>query len=244
MQLTLVSHYGSKPPPFAALIEGLQRSLTMQLGAGFIPYAIEQVHATIAGVEGTRTPGGIRNENFRRYRNEERHVQFPSLLAFLRERFREFEVRVGGFSESAPHGFTSQGRTPFLRSFSIQGEIAVAMGWPWQNLRSVSLLDQLRRKVQEFGILHKWHRTVTDVDNDFFFVLGKLNAQLRAEQRRDVERHVREQLGAMPPCRIDVDRQSLAFVAYTDPQLPPASSQVLKVMDAAITPSSLEDLYG
>ena len=68
MQLTLVSHYGPKPPTLARLIIELQQLLAQQLGTSFVPYALEQVHATVVGLEGLRVGGKVRGENFWRLR--------------------------------------------------------------------------------------------------------------------------------------------------------------------------------
>src|SRR5688572_11696268 len=121
MQLTLVSHYREKSPEFARLIGDLQQSLTQALGGGFVPYSIEQVHATLVGLEGIRIGGRIRNENFRQLRGEERCIDFEGLLNWLHSAaFPTFSVQVGGFKSREEYGFTSQGQHPFLRSFSIQ----------------------------------------------------------------------------------------------------------------------------
>jgi len=244
MQLTLASHYGAKPSGFAELVLELQQSLAALLGAGFRPYALEQVHGTMAGLEGVRDGERVRNENFARYRQEERSMDMAGLLHFLRNDFKDFEVRVGGFSEERDCGFTSQGQHPFHRSFSLQGNIAVAMGWPFENSKVVPVLDELRRELQRFGVLHKWHRAEADVDNDFFFVLGRVAPSVSTEQRQLVEARVRQQLGAMPPRLFRVKRETLAFIAYTDPQLPPGSSQAFALNDASTTPALLKGIYG
>src|SRR5881394_3532147 len=126
MQLTLVSHYGPKPAALGEKIRLLQSMLTEQLGSGFKPYALEQVHGTIIGLEGARVGMHIRNENFRRYRGTERLIDFHGLLHFLRTWTEpDWNVRLGGFDPVRDHGFTSAGQHPFVRSFSVRGEIAV-----------------------------------------------------------------------------------------------------------------------
>jgi hypothetical protein len=243
MQLTLVSHYGEKPAEFARLVGELQGSLAWSLGDCFCPYEVPQVHGTIIGLEGTQAGGCVRSENFLRYRNETRFIDFAGLLHFLRTDFTGFKVRVGGFDVGEDYGFTSQGRHPFVRSFSLQQEIAVAMGWPIQNEKFSSALDQLRRQMQRFGLLHKWHRKADDVDNDFFFVLGRLDGVLSEERRWATEQELREQLGRREPFLLPINRDALSFVAYRDPQLPLASSRIFRIASADLTPAVLSAVY-
>jgi len=243
MQLTLVTHYGSKPAPFAEKIRLLQSMLAEQLGPGFWRYAVEQVHGTIIGLEGTRLGTRIRNENFRRARDEERFIDFDGLLNFLcREAKDEIEVRLGGFEPASDHGFTSAGQHPFVRSFSVRGEIAVAMGWPHHSGAFVPSLDQLRREFQQFGLLHKWHQRPADVDNDFFFVLGRVLPGVEPARRDLAQQTIREHLVGTP-LWLPVTSDTLCIVAYEDSQLPPESSRVFQLNDGQVTAELLASLY-
>ena len=182
MQLTFVSHYGPKPAPFVEKIRLLQSMIAEQLGGRFEPYTVEQVHGTVIGLEGARFETRIRNENSA-FRGTERFIDFQGLLDFLRTRPEfDWDVRIGGYDLACDYGFTSAGQHPFLRSFSIRGEIAVAMGWPQSLGTVVPSLDELRRAFQQFGALHKWHQCESDVDNDFFFVLGRVSPDTESEQ--------------------------------------------------------------
>jgi len=243
MQLTFVSHYGPKPVPFADKIRLLQSVITEQLGNRFKPYTVEQVHGTIIGLEGARFETRIRNDNFLRFRGAEQFIDFHGLLDFLRTRPEaDWEVRVGGYDLACDHGFTSARQHPFLRSFSIQGEIAVAMGWPHCSGSCVPSLDELRRAFQQFGALHKWHQCESDVDNDFFFVLGRVAPDTESAERDAVQQIVREHLAAAP-FQLLVTRATLSFIAYLDPQLPPETSQTFRVNDQQVTASVLADTY-
>lgn len=244
MQLTLVSHYGEKATDCAQLIRNLQQFLAGSLGGSFRPYSVEQVHGTIVGLEGVRGGDRIRNENFRRYRHEERLVDLEGLLGFLRSSAApDFTIQIGSFDAARDYGFISQGRHPFVRSFSVQGETAVAMGWPFENGEFPPLLDQLRRRLQQFGVLHKWHQREEDVDNDFFFVLGHVAGSATPEQRTMAEQHLREQMARMTPLLLPVTLHTLSFVAYTDRQLPPDTSRVFKVSDATTTAGTLAGVF-
>jgi hypothetical protein len=244
MQLTLVSHYGPKPPEFARLITDLQDLLSRQLGRVFRPYAREQVHATLIGLEGHRVGNNVRGENFWRLRGEERWIDFESLLAFLRSAsFPAFTVQVGGFRAGLDYRFTSQGKHPQARSFSLQKNVAVAMGWPKSGDTFPTALDLLRRRFQSFGVLHKWHDHPDAADNDWFFVLGRVDAEVSAATRSEVETSVRQRLAAREPCLISITPQSLRFVAYTDPQLCPEHSRVIDFADEVVTPALLRSVY-
>jgi hypothetical protein len=243
MQLTFVSHYGPKPAPFVEKIRLLQSVIAEQLGSRFKPYTVEQVHGTIIGLEGARFGTRIRNDNFGRFRGAERFIDFQGLLDFLRTRPESnWDVRVGGYALARDHGFTSAGHHPFLRSFSVRGEIAVAMGWPHCSGSFVPSLDELRRAFQQFGALHKWHQCESDVDNDFFFVLGRVAQNTESAQRDAVQQIVREHLAAAP-LQLPVTRATLSFVAYLDPQLPPDTSQTFRVNDQQVTASLLAGIY-
>ena len=243
MQLTLVSHYLEKPPEFARLLDEIQTSLTQMLGGGFCRYKLAQIHGTVIGLEGTESAEGVWNGNFRRYRNEERSIDFGGLLAFLRSDFAGFCIRVGGFKTTEDYAFISQDQHPFLRSFSVQEEIAVGMGWPFRDGAISLALDQLRKRLQRYGLLHKWHRRSNDVDNDFFFVLGRLTGPIPDEARRAVENELRDQLSRREPLLLSLSRDSLSFVAYSDSQLPPESSRARRLTEAGLTVEALRRMY-
>ena len=61
MNVALVACYGEKPPALKDLVAGMQAELGRFLGAAFVPYGMEQVHATIVGLEGMRVGDMIVN---------------------------------------------------------------------------------------------------------------------------------------------------------------------------------------
>lgn len=129
---TLVAFYGEKPEPLAALIDAVQKHAHRLLGNNFAPYAMEQVHATIVGLEGARSATGeLVNANYLSLRGEWRAMDLPRCLDHLqRTPLLPFTVRFGGFQNDAAYPFTSRGEHPFARSFTTQGARAVLMGWP------------------------------------------------------------------------------------------------------------------
>jgi hypothetical protein len=243
MQLTFVSHYGPKPAPFAEKIRLLQSIIAEQLGGHFKPYTVEQVHGTIIGLEGERFGNRIRNENFWRFRGAQRFIDFQGLLDFLRTQPESnWDVSLGGYDLASDYGFTSAGQHPFLRSFSVHGEIAVVMGWPHCAGTFVPSLDELRRAFQQFGALHKWHQRESDVDNDFFFVLGRMPPDTELAKRDVVQQIIREHLAAAP-LQLPVTRATFSFVAYLDSQLPPVNSNTFNLNDQQVTASLLAGVY-
>lgn len=220
MQVTLVSHYGKKEPALVELISYLQACLTRCLPDAFRPYQHDQVHGTIVGLEGYRSGDAVRNQ----YSDQE--VDFQGLTNFLNsETMEPIEVRIGGYRRDAPSRFDSRGLHPYLRSFSIQGEIAVAMGWPVQSDDFRKPLDNMRRHFQRFGLRHKWHNTETDVDDDFFFVLGRIDGHRVTLAALDsVAEEMRVILEGHSGTRLYIQQNTLRFVGYVDPQLPVETS--------------------
>jgi len=214
--LTLVSHYGPKSAGFASLIIGCQRLLADDLGAGFRPYHVEQVHGTVVGLERASSS------------------QLDHVIRFLSTDFQPFLIHVGGFRADATYSFTSRGRHPFERSFSIQGTAAVAMGWPRDNA-----LDALRRILHDrFGVRHAYYKSPGDIDNDFYFVLGRIDASsLDPGRIAAAADGVRLLLSSVVGLEVPVSRETLSVVAYEDPELPLEGSRAFPV--SAGTPPQL-----
>lgn len=245
MQATLVSHYGVKVKPFSEMIQSCQNMLSELLPYAFLPYELEQVHGTIVGLEGFRKGQGIINFHFKALRQEEKTVQYVELLNFLRsERFPNFKVRIGGFRHERNYGFLSQNSHPFLRSFSIRNDIAVAMGWPIDASGFPDLLDQLRRRFNEFNVLHRWHRTPDEIDNDYYFVLGRVDrSQLNHTNIETAEQQMRLFLSEQSEITIPINNTVLSIVGYLDTQLPKQNSCSFSITDDSLDESMLSALY-
>jgi len=176
MQFTLVAFYGSKPPRFSGLIRSCQDELARLLLASFHPYDIDQVHGTLIGLEGVRQGETTLNSNFNALRSEMRHMDLRQILGLLSSTpLLPMKLQIGGFRHYEHFDFTSRGLHPYLRSFAIRDRIAVAMGWPTDSGRHPASLDELRRVFQNVNVLHQYHQKETDKDNDFFFVLGRVD---------------------------------------------------------------------
>lgn len=215
MQLTLVSHYGEKDPDLADLIHLLQMRLGSLLPGVFRPYQLEQVHGTIVGLEGCGTRAAVRNEN------SGQSMDVKGLLAYLSQELHPIDVRIGGYRHISNFPFNSRGLHPYLRSFSIQGEIAVAMGWSMESDAVNRPLDGLRREFIRFGVRHKWHKSDDDVDDDFFFVLGRIDRRRVTAATRDaVAEEMRMLLAGHSGTTIRISNDTLRLVGYLDSQLP------------------------
>ena len=130
VQITVVALYGDKSSDFAALITRCQELGRGVLGVGFPRlYDPSQIDATIFGLE--RKIGlAFYNANFSRYQGRYLVMNLEGILDYLR-RCGHFPlaVQVGGYGKR-DYPFVSRQARPYERSFSIQGDKVVVMGWP------------------------------------------------------------------------------------------------------------------
>ena len=240
MQVTLVSFYGEeKPAELAQLIISLQDMLASALGSGFRAYELRQVHGTLVGIEGYRVGTAIQNLN------SGLQVDARSLLSFIRsDDFPSIQVRVGGYQHHKEFPFKSRGMHPYLRSFSVQGDIAVATGWPINSGFPNSIDDLRRRFDSELNVRHKYHRRQDDRDNDFFFALGRIDRRRTdALQLQGVVEQARSSLAGLDGVLATVSADTLRLVAYLDPQLPTETSAWFAIKDPALTAERFLALY-
>jgi hypothetical protein len=226
-----------------------------QIGAQtvFRPYPLAQVHATVLGLEKLPRPG-LYNRNLHDFRGELRAMRLPELFGFIIEPDHlPFDAQFGGFA-NRDYGFRSRGARPFQRSFSIQGRTAVVIGWPVRAAgdgRSSAphwplILEELRRSAQRFGVLHRWHRQPSDVDNDLYLRLGLLDGELADAQRELIEQEMRRALSNSAPSTVPIGPSDLAVVAYPDGEetLPVDRSEVLRLADPRLRCENfVADLY-
>lgn len=153
-------------------------------------------------------------------------MDFAAVVRLLRGKtLLPLTIRIGGYGDGEPYPFTSRALHPYLRSFSLQGQIAVAMGWPFDGRRCPMVLDRLRRRFNEAGVLHKYHAGADDVDNDFFFVLGRVDrAGLHDHAIQSAQEHMRAYLAGRAPLVLAVGEEHLSIAAYVDEKLPPATT--------------------
>ena len=243
MDLTLVAFYGPKPRSLTGLVAELQRELHDLLGDGFEAYPLQQVHATIVGLEGEWVGGSLVNVNYRRVQGREAPMSIRRVVEVARAAL-PLTIRVAGYRRRQSYPFTSRGLHPYVRSFSIQGGTAVAMGWPFDGGGYSQRLGELRRRFEEAGVLHKYHVPGGELDNDLFLVLGRVAGQRETGRSPEAaEDALREMLASRDPLELDVTRERLALVAYDDPRLPAGTSRSFALHEADKTIGEIEALY-
>lgn len=172
--ISAVAFYGPKAGRLRELLTGVQALIAEHVGGDFRPYTLEQVHATLIALNGVREGGTIVNEYLLEHAGVRREMDLPRVMDILARRFAApLRVRIGGFRPDQAIPFTSRGRHLAERTFSVQGEAFVLMGWPADSLSGAARpLDELRREMNAAGVLHRYHVRPGDVDNDMHLVVG------------------------------------------------------------------------
>ncbi len=259
IQLTLIALYGNKDTYLAAAITQWQQLAAQALGSAFMPYDLRQIHATIIGLERHHAPAY--NANFTKYRAREITMDFTGVLAYLRECGHfPFTVQLGGFA-NRHYPFTSRMKMPYERSFSVQGDKVVVMGWPVRE-RPIAVppltpaaaipeppiypptLEIVRRAMQEFGVLHSYHRAVPDVDNDLFFRIGMIDQKATTPGTTSaLEVQTRQLLSAQRPLAIEIRLEDVYIAAYEDDQLPLSTTRIWSLADLKVTGQFVVELF-
>ena len=121
-QASLVAFYGAKPPQLESFLKRCQEHIHQTLhclGVAdvFQPYALEQIHATVIGLE-RRTRAGLANRNVHAFRGCSKGMRLPQLFEFLGNcSYFPFDAQFGGFGDR-DWPFQSRGARPYARSFS------------------------------------------------------------------------------------------------------------------------------
>ena len=174
----------------------------------------------------------IINKNFQALRGELRPMDVDNAVKFIRTTsMMPMRIRVGGFNERTDYGFKSFGVHPYHRSFSIQGGIAVIMGWPVTNSGTHCMsLHQLRYQFQRHNILHKYHKTDGDIDNDLYFVVGRVSSNIvNTALKRQGEERLRAYLASIEPITIPLTHEDISIVCYSSDLLPQNTSVCLPI---------------
>jgi len=257
-QVTLVSIYGEKDTELTTLITRCQELVIQAIGSAFTPYDPQQIHATIIGLERYRS--SAYNANFLKYRGREVEMDFAGFLTYLRSSHEiPFKFQLGGFADR-DYPFTSRMSGPYERSFSMQDEKVVLMGWPIDGnlspVRSASsdggvldargypaTLDIIRRAAQAFGILHRYHCAVTDVDNDLYFRIGVIEAKaVSAATKSGLEVQGRKLMSMQPPVVTEVGLENIYIAAYEDDRLPIFSTRTWSLTNSKVNGTFITSL--
>jgi hypothetical protein len=259
-QVGLVMFYGIKPPHFSMLIAECQEWVHHILGDIFHPYGMDQVHATLVSLEEVHGFSEL-NLNFERYRGQHQRMDFHGLLDFIRtESSFPFQIQIGGFRDQ-DYPFVSQEQRPYKRSFSVIGDKVVVIGWPirrealelyetntprsgQEEYGYPNTLEEIRRSLQRFNVLHTYHRADTDIDNDFYFRIGLAPHLLFDDPRREqVEQSLRQFLSVRKPVILDVTLSDVFIVSFDDNKLLPSSIQIWPISNRQVTPEFISQLY-
>ncbi len=246
MDLTLVACYGEKPPAMSAIIHAVQKKIRESLPPdSFCAYEPQQVHATIIGLEGRRLGDQVINTAYVERRHEARAMNLARVLHTVKTSCAiPFSIKVTGYKEGEAYPFTSRNLHPYLRCFCIQGEIAVVMGWPCEGDHYPKLLDELRRSMQFANVLHKYHSSQDDIDNDFFFTIGRISPEKISNIfLQQLCGTIRSLLSSMNTTSIEISRNCLRVVAYVDPKLPLTTSYAYTLDEAEAKLDEIRSLY-
>jgi hypothetical protein len=197
--ISAVAFYGPKTGRLRELLTGVQALIAEHVGAGFRPYTLDQVHATLIALNGVRAGGTVVNEYLLEHAGVRREMDLPRVMDILARRFAvPLRVRIGGFRPGQAVPFTSRGQHLAERTFSVQGDAFVLVGWPTESISGAGLpVDELRREMNAAGALHRYHVRPADVDNDLHLVVGH-HAGARAGALARATAAVRDQLTADP----------------------------------------------
>lgn len=199
--ISAVALYGPKSGPVRDLLTGVQALIAEHVGRDFRPYSLDQIHATLIALDAARDPrsGTIVNDYFLQHTGAAVEMDLPRVMRILAERFADpLAVRIGGYRRDQPVPFLSRGVHPSERAFGVQANAFVLIGWPTAALAGDKRpLDRLRRDMNAAGVLHKYHRRESDVDDDFYLVVGHHRGAPAGALQRAVAA-VRDKLAAEP----------------------------------------------
>jgi hypothetical protein len=224
--MTAVAFYGAKAGAVADLLESVQAICADKLGAGFRPYTADQMHSTVVRLDGARhaRTGLIVNPHYLGLAGIPRAIDYALALRTIAARLTPpLAIRFGGFAPGQAAGFSSRGQSPHVRSFSAQGGALVLVGWPVSTVLTGMAdkpLDDLRRSMNEANILHWYHASWDDVDNDAHIVVGHCENSPSGDVAEAVAA-VRSHL-ALHRCEVEISRDRVAVIAADSPTLVPA----------------------
>ncbi|MGH3193540.1 MAG: hypothetical protein ACRDOL_41050 [Streptosporangiaceae bacterium] len=205
------------------LLTWVQELIAGCVGEYFRPYSLEQVHATLIALNGVGDPaaGTIVNEYFLEHAGVAVQMDLPLVMRIVAAHFAEpLAVRFGGWGADHAVPFRSHGEHLHERSFSVQGNAFVLMGWPTAAVTGDGRpLDRLRLDMNAAGVLHKYHRSDADVDDDLYLVVGHHDGAPGGALERAAAA-VRERLAA-DPVELPISLADVCIVAADSHTLAP-----------------------
>ena len=223
---TAVALYGPKEGALKELLQSVQEILGKQLGDRFKPYTLEQIHSTLIRLDwfAGELTGLAVNRRYHEVVGVARPMMLDRALEILHSALEPpLQIRIGGYRPGDPATFSSRGVHPYQRMFSVQGDAFVLLGWPLPTIAcgiSKKPLDDLRKEMGEANILHWYHESPDDIDNDFHMVVGH-HAGTAPDRAVAAVEAVREYLSEHP-IDITVGSQQATIIAADSPTLAPA----------------------
>lgn len=212
--------YGPKAGPARAMLAGVQAMVAEHVGDAFVPYSMEQIHATLIAFNGVRDQcsGTVVNEYFLEHTGTSRTMDIDLAMSILAGFFaRPLRARIGGYRPDDEIPFRSRGQHLYQRSFSVQGDAFVLVGWP----TAADLpLHRLRRDLNAAGLLHRYHAREGDIDGDMHLVVGH-HRGAPARVLDAAVTSVRDELAARP-VEFDIALGDVKIVAADSHTLAPA----------------------
>lgn len=236
-QFSLVSFYSAKSPGLYRILDNCQQLiLSSELRHRVRMYSIEQIHATLIGLEIIRDQRALYSKNYIEKNRKKIEINFNSFQTIITEFFPQ-TIRIGGFTPENKQ-FMSAGQTPYERSFgidTISGKI-VLMGWPHfdNDYSPASLLHFRKRMEDQCNTAHKYMN-----DNDLYMVLGELKGMDGAATETDarfiqsvfeLNERVRQFL-VNNPLDILLMVENLYLAMYTDRELPLSTTKVFPIKE-------------
>jgi hypothetical protein len=241
--ITAVALYGTKTGELEGLLETVQAMLSETLRDGFCPYTLDQIHGTVVRLDGVADAqaGRIVNLRYLEVTGIPRAMDHARALEILSAHLTPpLSIRIGGYGPDTPAAFSSRGRHPHDRMFSAQGNAFVLVGWPEAAVTdgiSPGPLDGLRREMNEANIMHWYHESAADVDNDFHLVVGHHDG-VPEHEIRDAVHAVRAYL-AEHPVQVELGTDQMSIIAADSPTLAPAQF----VGRLPVNPADIVNLY-
>jgi hypothetical protein len=207
--ISAVALYGPKAEPLRSSLTEIQALIAGHIGGGFRPYSLDQIHATLIALNGVRDPqtGVIINEYYLEHTGAGLEMDLERALRILAAQL-PLRVRIGGYRKDEAVPFVSRGQHLFERTFSVQANAFVLIGWPSApSAPSVygRPLDRLRREMNAANVLHRYHQCSGDIDDDFYLVVGHHDGDAADEGLESAVGAVRKMLSVRP---IDLEIRS------------------------------------
>ena len=194
---TVVAWYDPLPDGLASLVDRVQATADRLLREAFSARDLEQVHATVIGLEqatGPFDPG--------------------PLTAHLHAALSPpWTIRFGGFAPD-DRRHLSRGLPLHNRGFGVYGTKAVLVGWPVVADTPTRVLAELRLSCAAHGVIHRYGD-----DPDVYMVIGDVAGVPAADAVQGVCREL-----AAEAVQVPLSGDDLSLVTYVDTALPREST--------------------